>query len=108
MQEIIEYIDTLQPEPKKKLLELRKIILKLAPSAQEKMSYGVIGYYLNKPLVYIGGFKDHVSIFPGSAIVEQFKDKLTEYHTSKGTISFPIRNELPVKLIKEIVEACSK
>ncbi|MFZ4414740.1 MAG: hypothetical protein ACOYOV_16770, partial [Bacteroidales bacterium] len=46
-----------------------------------------------------------IGFYPGSSITNEFfKDDLKGFQTSKGTIKFPIKNEIPVKLIKKIVE----
>ena len=41
---------------------------------------------------------------PGTALaIEAFKEKLSAYETSKGTVKFPLNEPLPIDLIKEIV-----
>lgn len=57
----------------------------------------------NGVLVYFAAFKNHISFFPIAQGVEAFKDKLTAYKTSKGTIQFPLNKLLPLNLIEEIV-----
>jgi uncharacterized protein YdhG (YjbR/CyaY superfamily) len=39
------------------------------------------------------------------AVIEQFKDELKEYVTSKGTIQFPLDKPLPTALIRKVVKA---
>jgi uncharacterized protein YdhG (YjbR/CyaY superfamily) len=54
-------------------------------------------------LVYFAAFKNHVGFFPTASGVSAFKEKLSVYETSRGTIRFPIDQPLPLALIKEIV-----
>jgi uncharacterized protein YdhG (YjbR/CyaY superfamily) len=64
-------------------------------------------FKLQGPLVYIGAFSNHCSLFPGNSklVEEQFKAELGNYVTSKGTIQFPNGQPLPAALIKKIVKA---
>ena len=59
---------------------------------------------MNKAIVYYACFKSHFSLFGYPASVIEFKDRLKEYHTSKGTIQFPHGAPLPKKLITDIVK----
>ena len=36
--------------------------------------------------------------------IEMFKDKLTEYKSSKGAVQFPLEKPLPFELVCEIVK----
>ena len=54
----------------------------------------------------MAAFKDHMSIFPGAAPVEELKQKLTEYKTSKGTIQFTMDRPIPDQLLQEILDLC--
>ncbi|HEY6955575.1 MAG TPA: DUF1801 domain-containing protein, partial [Flavisolibacter sp.] len=77
-----------------------------APTAEETISYGMPAYKLNGVLVYFGGFKNHCSFFPGgNALIEEFREDLKAYKTSKGTIQFPLNEPVPVGLIKRMVKA---
>lgn len=85
---------------------LRAIIEQCAPTAIEEMSYGIIGYKLNKkPLVYIGGFKHHAGLYATPAGHDAFREKLKGYKQGKGSVKFPVSQPLPVDLIRELIEA---
>jgi len=56
-------------------------------------------------LVYFAAHTEHIGFYPGSSVITGiFKDKLTAYKTSKGTIQFPFEKALPLLLIKKIVK----
>ena len=57
----------------------------------------------NGVLVYFAAFKNHIGFFPTAQGIEAFKDKLSAYKTSKGTIQFPLDQPLPLDLIVDIV-----
>jgi len=44
-------------------------------------------------------------LFPTAAVIEKFKDELTGFSTSKGTIHFPTDKLLPATLVKKLVKA---
>lgn len=104
--DVDQYIATASDEARPKLLELRQIIRECAPAAEERISYGMPGYYYHGPLVYFGGFKKHVSLFAAGSqtVAKQFKDELKPYTQSKGTIQFPFDTPLPSSLIRDIVK----
>lgn len=93
------------PEDTQKLLvQLRKLIIKLAPNAEEKINYGIPTYYLHGNLVHFSGYKQHIGFYPGSSGIEAFKEELTTYKTAKGSIQFPLDKPLPIALITKIVK----
>ncbi len=100
-----EYIKSFPKDIQTKLSEIRSIIKDVAPQeASEKISYGIPTFSLNGNLVHFGGFKDHISFFPGSEAVELFSDKLKKFETTKGTIKFPLDKNIPTTLIKQITK----
>lgn len=99
-----EYINSYPKDVQDKLSSLRKTIKHAAPKAGEIISYGMPAYTLNGILVYFGGFKDHLSLFPTGSGVEAFKKELADYKTSKGTIQFSLDQKLPLPLITKIVK----
>ena len=39
------------------------------------------------------------------AVIREFNQELKDYHTSKGTIQFPVDKPLPAVLVKKMVKA---
>ncbi|MBX7094732.1 MAG: DUF1801 domain-containing protein [Flavobacteriales bacterium] len=100
---IRNYIDR-HPEPAASMMiELDQLISKLIPDAERKLSYGMPAYRSSENLVYFAAFKHHIGFFPTSKPIEHFKEELSDYKTSKGTIQFPFGKKIPAALIRKIV-----
>jgi uncharacterized protein YdhG (YjbR/CyaY superfamily) len=99
------YLAGVPKEARATLAKLRKTIKAAAPLAAEVISYGMPMYKHHGMVIGFAAFKDHCSIFPGSAVMEAHKDELQRYDTSKGTIRFPANKPLPAALVKKLVKA---
>jgi len=99
-----EYIASFPGEIQAILLKLRVTIQRAAPGAEEVISYGMPAFKLNKVLVYFAVNKEHIGFYPTASPIVAFKKELLNYKTSKGAIQFPIKQPIPLKLVKEIVQ----
>ena len=101
---IDEYIENFPDDIQIKLQKIRKTIKKAAPDSKEVISYRMPAFKQNSVLVYFAAFNNHIGFFPTPKPIEIFKDKLTAYKTSKGTIQFPLDKKIPLDLITEITK----
>jgi uncharacterized protein YdhG (YjbR/CyaY superfamily) len=101
---IDEYIATFPEEVQTVLQKLRQAIRDSAPEAKEAISYQMPAFKLNGTLVWFAAFKNHIGFYPTSSAIKAFKEKLSSYEVSKGTIRFPIDKPIPFELVKEIVK----
>ena len=70
----------------------------------EIISYNMPAFRYYGILVYYAAHKNHIGFYPANTeVLEIFKNKLSAYKTSKGTIQFPYEVDLPISLIKNIV-----
>jgi uncharacterized protein YdhG (YjbR/CyaY superfamily) len=86
----------------KKLQEIRVILQKALPEAEECISYGMPAYRMSKVLVYFAGNKEHVGFYPTSSGIRKFEQELGDWKYSKGAIQFPYEKKLPKDLIMRI------
>ena len=102
-----EYLTALPDDVRATLEKVRQSIKAAAPTATEKIGYGMPGFaYEGRYLVYYAAFKNHCSFFPASnGVMEEFAEELDGYDVAKGTIRFPIGKPLPATLIKKLVKA---
>jgi uncharacterized protein YdhG (YjbR/CyaY superfamily) len=102
---IDEYISEFPEEVQLILHKIRSTIKKAAPSAEEKISYGIPAFFMNKThLIYFAGFKNHVGVYPAPKSTREFEKKLSEYKSGKATVKFPLNKPVPWKLLTEIVK----
>jgi uncharacterized protein YdhG (YjbR/CyaY superfamily) len=101
-----EYIARVPEGARSRLREMRAAIRSAVPAgAVEIISYGIPAFKLKKVLVWFAAFSGHCSLFPTASVIEEFRDELGGFTTSKGTVQFPTDKALPVALIKKLVKA---
>ena len=100
---IDEYIATIPKSVQVILEELRQAIRESAPNAEEVISYQMPAFRLNGILVYFAAFKNHIGFYPTSSGIEAFKEQLSGYEVSKGTVRFPLNKPIPFDLVKKMV-----
>lgn len=97
------YIRKFPQEVQEKLQRIRRTIQEQAPDAIETMSYGIPTFKQNTNLVHFAGYKKHIGFYPTPSGIEHFKEELSEYEVSKGTVKFPHNKPIPYDLISLIV-----
>ena len=103
---IDEYVARVSEPGRSVLTKLRAAIRSVLPrDATEIISYQIPAFARDGVIVWYAAFADHVSVFPRGSVLTKFKDELTGFKTSKGTVQFPLDKPLPVALIKRIVKA---
>lgn len=87
------------------LQQVRELIKKAAPGAEETISYGMPAFRLHGMLVYYAAWKSHIGLYPASsATFKSFEKELAAYTTSKGAIQFPYEKKIPVHLLTAIIK----
>ncbi len=92
------------PEKTQEILEkVRAVIQSAAPDAQETISYQIPTFTLHGNLVHFAAYQHHLGFYPASSGIEHFKQQLSAYKSSRGTVQFPLDKPIPYDLIREIV-----
>ena len=82
------------------LRQLRALIRELAPKAEERISYGIVGYFYPTRMIYFGGHAKHVALYPAGDA-----RGLEKYLYGASTLRFPLDEPLPVAKIKALVRS---
>ena len=102
------YIAGAPKEVQGKLKELRAVIRKTAPDAEERISYGMPYYGHKGRLAYFRLSKKHIGLYIPPPVIEEHKSQLEDYETAKATVRLPLDKKLPLALIKRLVKARMK
>lgn len=100
---INEYISLFPEDTRVALERIRNIIKSVAPNATETISYKMPAMVSNGYLVYFAGYKSHIGFYPGAATIEKFREEIKNYKNAKGSVQFPLIQDLPKDLISEMV-----
>jgi len=100
---IDEYIANFPKDVQEILEELRAIIRKAAPDAEETINYQIPTFTLKGNLVHFAAYKNHIGFYPTPSGIEKFKKELSLYEGAKGSVKFLIDKPLPLDLISKIV-----
>ncbi|MCB0790662.1 MAG: DUF1801 domain-containing protein [Flavobacteriales bacterium] len=99
------YLAELPPTAREKLVAIRETVRKLVPKATETISYGIPAFRLNdRMLLYFAGFKAHVSIYPIPRVDASLTKAIAPFRHGRGTLRFALDEQLPIALIKKVVE----
>ncbi len=101
---IDEYIATFPVEVQQHLKQIREVIKKTAPQAEEKIGYGMPTFTLNGNLIHFAAYKNHIGLYPAPQALEEFKEALSGYKGSKGAVQFPLDQPIPLPLIERITK----
>jgi uncharacterized protein YdhG (YjbR/CyaY superfamily) len=86
------------------LQQIRALIRKAAPMAEEYIGYGMPAYKLHDPLVYFAACKTHIGFYPTPSAIIHFEKQLVGYNYSKGAVQFKLHERLPATLITRMVK----
>lgn len=101
---IDEYIKNYPEEIQQRLQQIMAIIKKIAPRAEEVISYGIPAFKLNGLLVWFAAYTKHIGFYPKASGIEAFKKELSVFKGVKGSVQFPFDKALPMGLITKIIK----
>lgn len=102
----VAFLAALPEAQRQALLDLRAMIRRAAPEAEEYVGYGIPAFRQDGALVSFGAAKAHCAFYVQSpAVIEAFAADLKDLDTSKGTIRFTPDKPPPEALVARIVAA---
>ncbi len=102
---IDEYIAACPADRRKRLTELRALIVSAAPGVTERISYGMPAFeWRSRVLLYFAAWKAHVGLYPvAGALAAAFAHDLAPYKQSKAAVQLPYASPLPTDLIRRML-----
>ena len=105
-QNIDEYIAAQNEKYQPRLREIRAVLRKALPYAEERISWSMPTYWKGRNIIHFAASKKHLGIYPGDEATAAFAEELSGYDISKGTIRIPYDQPLPEELIRRIAQWC--
>lgn len=100
---IDEYIRLQDEAVQPRLNAIRKLLKETVPDGIECISYNMPAIRKGKVLVYYAACRDHIGFYPTPGPITAYEQELKPYHTSKGAVQLPLKEELPLELIRKMV-----
>lgn len=102
--DIDNYISIQTTEVQTLLEQMRNTIKKVAPEAEEVISYNMPAFKYHGMLVYFAAYKNHIGFYATPTGHSEFENELSIYKQGKGSVQFPLSQPLPLDLISRIVQ----
>jgi len=105
-----EYIENCPEEVRSLLMDIRSAVRSAAPGSTETTSYFEMPGYLYEGYDYNGMFawfsfkSPNVRLHVRPPVLENHKNDLGDFATTKAIISFPVRGKIPRALVKNLVK----
>jgi uncharacterized protein YdhG (YjbR/CyaY superfamily) len=106
--EVDSYIAGAPEAERKKLEQLRKIIVSVAPCAIERISYGMPHYRYKGQLAYFRLCNTHLGLYIPPPVIAEHRRELKEYKTTKAAVHLPLNERIPAALVRMLIKARKK
>lgn len=100
--EVDAYIATFPPKVRALMKTIRATIHKALPDGEERMSYGIVGYFRDGAVAYFSAFKNHIGFFPPTDD-PKLQSAAAKFANAKGNLKFPLNTLPPYDLIAKLV-----
>lgn len=102
--EIDAYIAGFPPRVRALLKSIRATVQKALPDGEERLSYGIAGYFRDGLVAYVAAFKNHIGFFPPTND-PKLRKAASKYAGARGNLKFPLSTLPPYELIAKLVKA---
>ena len=100
-----EYIELASDPQKTRIKIIRDLIHASVKNIEEKISYDMPAFiFKGKILLYVAAQSKHVGLYALPETNIEFAEELATFKTGKGSIKLPNNQDLPIDLIRQIIE----
>lgn len=101
---IDDYVASFPEDVQAVLQNVRGVIHKVMPEADETISYDMPTIVGGKHRIYFAAWKKHLAIYAVPPLGGGLEDRVGPYRSAKDTVQFPYKQPMPYDLIEEIVK----
>ncbi len=103
-----EYLAAVPPAVRPILEEIRALVKRTVPDAQETISYQMPAFRRKRVFFFYAAFKNHIGIYPPLSGDEALLQELLPYRGEKGNLKFPLDQPIPYGLIARVAAALAQ
>ncbi len=103
-----EYLAAVPSGVRPILEEIRALVKRTVPDAQETISYQMPAFRRKGVFFYYAAFKKHIGIYPPLHGDEALEQELLPYRGEKGNLKFPLNQPMPYDLIARVAVALAQ
>jgi uncharacterized protein YdhG (YjbR/CyaY superfamily) len=101
-----EYLAGLPVEVSGRMSELRALVHRVLPGAQERISYAMPTFALDgRPVVHLAAWKRHIALYPLPQLPGERAADIERWRGAKDAMHLPHDRPLPVELLEEVLLA---
>lgn len=100
-----EYLAAHPAELRGRLQQVQQAIESQLPEAQRTIGYNMPAFKLGRTFFYFAAFKNHIGIYPPVTHDLALIKSTQAYRGTKGNLSFPHSEDLPLPLIAQVAAA---
>jgi uncharacterized protein YdhG (YjbR/CyaY superfamily) len=100
--EVDAYIAAYPPKVRALMKTIRATIHKALPDGEERVSYGLVGYFRDGAVAYFSAFKSHIGFFPPTDD-PKLQKATAKFANAKGNLKFPLNALPPYDIIAKLV-----
>jgi uncharacterized protein YdhG (YjbR/CyaY superfamily) len=102
------YLDSLAPEVREAVEEVRSIVHEAVPDGEDAISYNIPTVRRDgRAVVHYAGWKRHVSLYPVPETDPELERELAPYVSGRGTLKFPLDRPLPREVVARVAQLLS-
>jgi len=103
-----EYLAGVPSDVRPILEEIRALVKRTVPDAQETISYQMPAFRRKRVFFFYAAFKKHIGIYPPLHAGEALEQELLPYRGEKGNLKFPLDRPMPYDLIARVAAALAQ
>ena len=107
--DVDSYLAALPERSRDVVSRIRSEVHEAVPGLGEVISYGIPTFTREgRSVMHVAGWKGHVSVYPQPHGDDALAAELAAYATGKGTLAFPLDDEIPYALITRVARALAE
>ena len=101
-----EYLAGLPDDVRARMSELRALVHRVVPGAEERIAYAMPTFAVDgRSVVHLAAWKKHIALYPLPELTGEVAAEAERYRGAKDAMHLPHREPLPIALLEQVLAA---